>query len=68
MVRSGFRPERCGNVFWKTTEHLERAKPENTIVKIYELLGVNSLTSFNKNHFPFLQTGARKLDYLQNSI
>ncbi len=30
--------------------------------------GVNSLTVLGKTTFPFLQTGARKLEDLQNSI
>jgi hypothetical protein len=68
MVRGGFRLEMCGAVFRKATGHLDSVKPADAIVRIHMPPGVNSLTSFWKSYFPFLQTGARKLEDLKNTI
>ena len=48
--------------------HLDSVKPDEAGVRTYMPPGDNYLTSFGKSYFPFLQTGARKLEDLQNSI
>lgn len=68
MVRGGLRLERCGAVFRKATGPPRQRKTSRCRRKDLYAAGRQFSNCFGKNHFPFLQTGARKLEDLQNSI